>query len=107
MGAGRAIVSTKYVYAAEMLADGRGVLVASNAPRELGRAFNDLLGDDAARAAIGKRAYDYSRRMVWPQIGLAYKRVFAMAAGRLVPAAGRVPSKATGPAYATSVGARA
>ena len=85
MGAGRAIVSTPYVYAAELLADGRGVLVAPNAPRDLARAFNALLGDDAARAALGRRAYEHSRRMVWPQVGLAYGRVFARAAGRLVP----------------------
>ena len=113
MGAGRAIVSTPYVYAAELLADGRGVLVAPNAPRELARAFGSLLGDDAERAAIGRRAYEHSRRMVWPQAGLAYERVFARAAGRLVPSAGSaVAAKAaarTGrkPAFGIPVGARA
>jgi glycosyltransferase involved in cell wall biosynthesis len=92
MGAGRAIVSTPYVYAAELLADGRGVLVAPNAPRELARAFTSLLGDDVERAALGRRAYEHSRRMVWPQAGLAYGRVFARAAGRLVSAS--VPAAA-------------
>ncbi len=109
MGAGRAIVSTPYVYATELLADGRGVLVAPNAPHELARALGSLLGDDAARAALGRRAYEHSRRMVWPQAGLAYQRVFARAAGRLVASAGlavaaRVGAKSV---FAIPAGARA
>jgi glycosyltransferase involved in cell wall biosynthesis len=109
MGAGRAIVSTPYVYAKELLADGRGVLVAPNAPRELSRAFGSLLGDDVGRASLGRRAYDHSRRMVWPQAGLAYARVFARAAGRLTPSLRPAAGAAAGikAALAVPVGARA
>jgi glycosyltransferase involved in cell wall biosynthesis len=105
MGAGRAIVSTPYLYAAELLADGRGVLVAPNAPSELARALGSLLGDDVQRAALGRRAYEHSRGMVWPQAGLVYRRVFARAAGLLVPSVGAVAGAR--PAFTIPVGARA
>ncbi len=76
MGAGRAIVSTPYVYAAELLADGRGVLVPAS-PAALGDALAGLLADPALRARIGARAFAYSRRMVWPEVGAQYRNLFA------------------------------
>ena len=96
MGAGRAVVSTPYAYASEMLADGRGWLVEQatpdSLPAELAEAFVALLGDDGLRARFGKRAYLYSRSMVWPQVGASYRdllgRVVARRAGR--PAAASV-----------------
>jgi glycosyltransferase involved in cell wall biosynthesis len=77
MGAGRAVVSTPYAYAAELLADGRGVLVPPGSPSTLAAALNEVLGDRDLRAAIGRRAYAYSRRMVWPAVGAEYRRLFA------------------------------
>lgn len=77
MGAGLAIVSTPYAYAAERLADGRGVLVPPGSPGHLADALIDVLGDDAQRSAIGRRAYEHSRGMVWPEVGAEYRRVFA------------------------------
>ena len=81
MGAGRPVVSTPYAYAAEVLADGRGVLVPAGSPTALAKALNKLLGDPELRAAIGRRAYDYSRRMVWSAVGAAYRDVFMNVAG--------------------------
>lgn len=80
MGAGRAIVSTPYTYATELLADGRGLLVPPGSPQALATALNRVLADDELREAIGRRAYEYSRQMVWPQIGAAYQRLFARVA---------------------------
>jgi glycosyltransferase involved in cell wall biosynthesis len=77
MGAGRAIVSTPYAYAADLLADGRGVLVPSVTPEQLAAALNDVLGDADLRAALGRRAYEYSRGMVWSEVGAQYRRLFA------------------------------
>lgn len=54
MGAGRAIVSTPYVYASELLADGRGVLVQPGSTDELATALNSVLGDRALRREIGR-----------------------------------------------------
>ena len=77
MGAGRAIVSTPYAYASELLADGRGVLVPPASPVALAAALNELLADPALRAAIGSRAYAHSRRMVWSAVGAEYRDLFA------------------------------
>ena len=77
MGAGRAIVSTPYAYASELLADGRGILVAPGSPERLASALNNVLSDHELRATIGRRAYDYSRRMIWTAVGAQYNRLFS------------------------------
>ncbi|HET9345374.1 MAG TPA: glycosyltransferase family 4 protein [Candidatus Limnocylindrales bacterium] len=87
MGAGRPVVSTPYAYASEALADGRGVLVPPASPAALAVALNELLGDPELRAAIGARAYAYSRRMVWSSVGGEYRDLFAQVAGANRPAA--------------------
>jgi len=76
MGAGRAIVSTPYAYAAELLAGGRGILVPPGSPARFAAALNEVLGDDALRAATGRRAYEHSRRMIWSEVGAEYRRLF-------------------------------
>ncbi len=76
MGAGRVVVSTPYAYAAELLADGRGVLVPPGSPPALAGALNEVLGDRMLRAAIGRRAWEHSRRMAWPAVGAEYRRLF-------------------------------
>jgi glycosyltransferase involved in cell wall biosynthesis len=76
MGAGRAIVSTPYAYAEELLADGRGVLVEPGSPKRFAAALNQVLGDDDLRAKIGRRAYEQGRRMVWSEVGAKYRRLF-------------------------------
>jgi glycosyltransferase involved in cell wall biosynthesis len=81
MGAGRAIVSTPYAYATELLADGRGLLIEPGSPSRLGTALADLLADDAARDALGRRAYAHSRSMVWDEVGAAYRAVFDRVVG--------------------------
>jgi glycosyltransferase involved in cell wall biosynthesis len=77
MGAGRAIVSTPYTYAEELLADGRGVLVAPGSPSDLAAALGSLIGDPTLRARIGSRAFAFSRRMVWSAVGAEYQRLFS------------------------------
>ena len=81
MGAGRAIVSTPYPYAAELLADGRGVLVPAATP-SAGRRRSRLLDDDPLRAAMGGAAHEHSRRMVWSDVGAQYRRLFARVGAR-------------------------
>ena len=76
MGAGRAVVSTPYTYATELLADGRGILVSPGSPAGLAGALNDVLGDHDLRAVIGRRAHEYSRRMVWSAVGAEYRHLF-------------------------------
>lgn len=76
MGAGRAVVSTPYAYAAELLADGRGVLVPPASADGLATALIEVLGDPVLRAAIGRRAYAHTRRMVWSAVGAQYRALF-------------------------------
>jgi len=86
MGAGRAVVSTPFAYATELLADGRGVLVASVSSDALAAGLNTVLGDANLRGAIGRRAYAYSRRMLWSAVGAAYASLFADVVSQTAPA---------------------
>ena len=80
MGAGRAVVSTPYAYARELLAADRGVLVPPASPAALGAALNEILGDPDLRGALGRRAYEHSRGMVWSAVGADYRDLFARVA---------------------------
>jgi glycosyltransferase involved in cell wall biosynthesis len=79
MSAGKACVSTRYVYAREMLEEGRGRLVSSGTPDDFADSLGELLGDDDLRHRLGRRAYDFSRTMIWPAIGARYRHIFGRA----------------------------
>jgi len=76
LGAGKAIISTPYWHATELLDDGRGVLVPFEDPAAIADAAIELLDNDAAREAMRKRAYRYARQMVWDQVAQSYMRTF-------------------------------
>ncbi len=76
MSAGKAIVSTRYPYAVEMLEGGRGKLVASTEPGVLAESLVELLADHELRHRMGRRAYEFSRTMIWPEVGARYSRIF-------------------------------
>ncbi|HYK94718.1 MAG TPA: glycosyltransferase [Candidatus Dormibacteraeota bacterium] len=95
MAAGRAIVSTPYPYAVELLADGRGMLAPPTAG-DLASAVTALLDDAASRIAMGAQAHEHSRSMVWTKVGAEYQAVFArVAASGPMIARGRTRSVAT------------
>jgi glycosyltransferase involved in cell wall biosynthesis len=95
MAAGRAIVSTPYPYAVELLADGRGVLAPPNAAA-IAAAVTGILDDDATRIAMGARAHEHSRSRVWTKVGADYQAVFArVAASGPMIARGRTRSVPT------------
>jgi glycosyltransferase involved in cell wall biosynthesis len=75
-GLGKAVVSTPYWHAQELLADGRGVLVPFGAVDEIGREVAELLTDDARRNAMRQRAYAASRSMTWAMTARWYLTVF-------------------------------
>jgi glycosyltransferase involved in cell wall biosynthesis len=60
MGTGKAIISTPYWYAVEMLADGRGKIVPFKNPEALAEQVNALLGNDGKRHAMRKKAYTFT-----------------------------------------------
>ena len=78
-GLGKAVVSTPYWHARELLADGRGVLVPFHDSAAIGTEISGLLTDDARRQAMRLRAYSSSRSMTWRRIGERYNAVFAQA----------------------------
>ena len=75
-GLGKAVVSTPYWHARELLADGRGVLVPFGDSAAIGREIAGLMTDDARRQAMRKRAYAASRSMTWERTAERYVAVF-------------------------------
>lgn len=67
IGLGKAVVSTPYVHASEILADDHGVIVPFRSPDALAAAVGGLLVDEAARSATSARAYARGRTMIWPR----------------------------------------
>jgi glycosyltransferase involved in cell wall biosynthesis len=76
LGAGKAIISTPYWHAAELLDGGRGALVPFESPAAIAAAAIELLDNDAARLAMRKRAYLFARPMVWNRVAQSYMRAF-------------------------------
>lgn len=79
LGAGKAIVSTPYWHAKELLAEGRGILVPFDDPGAIAAAILRLLNSDEERHAMRKRAYLYSRETTWPKTARAYMASFQRA----------------------------
>ena len=75
-GLGKAVVSTPYWHARELLADGRGVLVPFNDANAIAREIAGLLTDDARRQAMRVRAYADSRLMIWSGVAERYNAAF-------------------------------
>ena len=77
MGTGKAIISTPYWYATEMLAEGRGRIVPFRNPDAMAEQIIDLLGSDVDRHAIRKKAYMFSRDAIWQEVSRQYLQVFS------------------------------
>lgn len=78
-GAGKAVVSTPYWHASELLADGRGILVPFRDAAAIASEVSTLLGDEDRLASMRRAAHLAGRRMVWPEVARAYAGVFAEA----------------------------
>lgn len=76
VGAGKAVISTPYWYAQELLGEGRGRLFGFRQVEELAEILCELIGNEVERHAMRKRAYQFGRAMIWPQVGRQYLEVF-------------------------------
>ncbi len=79
LGAGKAVISTPYWYAEEMLAEERGALVPFRDPAALAEQVIHLLDNESKRHAMRKRAYQFGREMIWPQVARRYLESFERA----------------------------
>jgi glycosyltransferase involved in cell wall biosynthesis len=88
VGTGKAVVSTPYWAAEELLADGRGKLVDFDDSQQVAQAITDILGNDSLFYSMRTQAYEYGRSRTWPKIGQAYWKLFN---ARRLPL--RIPTK--------------
>jgi glycosyltransferase involved in cell wall biosynthesis len=90
MAAVGAVVSTPYLYAKEVLADDRGILVPFADSAAMADATIQLLTNPNLLSQTRRRAYDYARSMFWPNVGRRYLDLFTSVAGTTTgPAIGR------------------
>jgi len=92
MGAGAAVVSTPYWHAQELLADGRGCLFPFQDNEALSRALNALLGSPRELDRMRSSAFEFTRSMVWPQIGEAYFNLGMKVMSEALPSSSRQKS---------------
>jgi len=76
LSAGKAIISTPYLHAVELLDDERGALVPFDDPEAIAAKTVELLDNDTAMHAMRKRAYLYARDMVWSRVAQKYMKSF-------------------------------
>lgn len=79
LGAGKAVISTPYAYAKELLADGRGILVPWNDPSANAAEIVGLLDDPEKALALRRAAAAQGRAMLWPAVAHSYLRTFERA----------------------------
>ncbi len=77
VGAGKAVVSTPYWAAEELLADGRGKLVKFGDAKDLAKSIIEISGDRSLFQSMRRRAYDYGRTRTWPRLGCPYWEQFS------------------------------
>jgi len=73
---GKAIVSTPFLYARELLADGRGRLVPFEDGGAIGRAVAEIISDEELKTEIEMRMLRYGRKMSWAEVARQYAVIF-------------------------------
>ena len=79
LGSGKAVISTPYWYAEELLAEGRGKLVPWRDSTAIAKQIITLLANETARHAMQARGTSYTAEMAWPSVAQRYVQSFRMA----------------------------
>jgi len=79
LGVGRAVVSTPYLHAKEVLSHGRGLFCEFKNPDSIANEVTKLLENDILRREMEKKAYRYSRNFTWPKVAQKYADIFKQA----------------------------
>jgi glycosyltransferase involved in cell wall biosynthesis len=94
VGTGRAVVSTPYWAAEELLAQGRGKLVRFGDSQQMALTIVALLAGNSEASRMRRRAYEYGRSMTWPSVGESYRRLFdAITQPERIPVTSAEPSE--------------
>lgn len=76
LGMGKAVISTPYWYAQEMLAEDRGRLVEFGDIEGLAQTIMEMIEDEPKRHQMRKKAYEFGRKMIWKEVAREYLKVF-------------------------------
>src|SRR6201993_5118343 len=82
-GAGKAVVSTPYLHAKELLANDRGILVPFSNPKAIAEGVNRFLSDPVLMTATRKRAWKLGREMIWSVVAQRHMESFERARASL------------------------
>ena len=78
-GCGKAVISTPYWHAKELLSDNRGIIVPFNDPKAISEAIEQLISNETLRHSMRKRAYIMGREMIWSNVAHLYMESFIRA----------------------------
>ncbi|MEN6461805.1 MAG: glycosyltransferase family 4 protein [Syntrophomonas sp.] len=76
LGCGRAIVSTPYAYATEVLREERGLLSSKPEPEELASLMKQILTDEKLKQRLQEKAHELGKTWSWPSVGKQYDQLF-------------------------------
>ena len=76
LGCGRPVVSTPSIYAEELLSNEKGVLAEFKNPESFTQGVDKILSNPDLKKELGRRAYSFTRQMIWPNIASRYLNVF-------------------------------
>lgn len=76
MGCGRAVISTPFLHAKEIVSSDRGILVNFKDSNSIAEAVIKILSNPELKEKMEKNAYEFTRHMIWHNVALEYKKIF-------------------------------